>query len=183
MDFDALLVALAVEEGAAKAQVIAQEKIVLSDEFYDICKSNACGQFGRCHMCPPDVGDIHTLMARVSDYPKALIYQTISPLEDSYDWEGMQAASKNHAMLSQRFRARLDPMLKSGNLHLSCGGCGLCDECTKVDGLPCRFPEDAMASMESYGVDVYKTTKDTNLKYINGPNTVTFFGLALFKEA
>jgi hypothetical protein len=40
-----------------------------------------------------------------------------------------------------------------------------------------------LASVESYGVDVYKTTKDTNLKYINGPNTVTFFGLVLFKEA
>ncbi|MGI6652758.1 MAG: hypothetical protein ACOX55_01365 [Christensenellales bacterium] len=46
MDLDALLVALTVEEGAAKVQVITQEKIVLSDEFYDICKSNACGQFG-----------------------------------------------------------------------------------------------------------------------------------------
>lgn len=182
-DLDNLLVALTIQEGAAKAQVIPQEKIVLSAEFFDICKTNACGQFGRCHMCPPDVGDIEALMGTVRAYPKAVLYQTISQLEDSFDWEGMQAASKNHAQLSQRLRKTLAPLLPQGSLHLSCGGCGLCDTCSKVEGLPCRFPEDAMPSVESYGVDVYKTTKDTSLKYINGADTVTFFGMVLFKEA
>ena len=47
---------------------------------------------------------------------------------------------------------------------------------------PCRFPEKALPSLEAYGVDVYNTTKDTDLKYINGQNTVTFFGMVLFRE-
>ena len=37
-------------------------------------------------------------------------------------------------------------------------------------------------SLEGYGVDVYNTTKDTPLKYINGQNTVTYFGMILFSE-
>ena len=34
--------------------------------------------------------------------------------------------------------------------------------------------------MEGYGIDVYQTSKPTELKYINGQNTVTFFGIVLF---
>ena len=42
------------------------------------------------------------------------------------------------------------------------------------------MPEKAMSSLEGYCVDVYNTTKDTPLKYINGQNTVTYFGAILF---
>ena len=40
----------------------------------------------------------------------------------------------------------------------------------------------ALPPMEGAGIDVYRTTKSTDLKYINGANTVTFFGLLLYKE-
>ena len=36
--------------------------------------------------------------------------------------------------------------------------------------------------MEGYCIDVYRTAKGTDLKYINGENTVTYFGIMLFKE-
>ena len=36
--------------------------------------------------------------------------------------------------------------------------------------------------MEGAGVDVYNTVKDTPLRYINGQNTVTYFGMVLFGE-
>ena len=49
------------------------------------------------------------------------------------------------------------------------------------DGEPCRHPDKALASLEGSGVDVYNTTKDTPLKYINGQNTVTFFGMVLWE--
>ena len=52
----------------------------------------------------------------------------------------------------------------------------------KKEGLPCRNPASAMPSMESCGIDVYNTTKGTELKYSNGENTVTYFGIALFRE-
>ena len=66
------------------------------------------------------------------------------------------------------------------HLHLSCGGCGLCERCARRDDEPCRFPDKAMASLEAYGVNVYQTTRSTKLKYINGQNTVTYFSLVLF---
>ena len=31
-------------------------------------------------------------------------------------------------------------------------------------------------------MDVYNTTRSTELKYINGQNTVTYFGMVLFRD-
>lgn len=178
------LMQAALDCGAAKAVIIPQSQVVLSTEFRDICRSGGCGCYGRCWMCPPDIGDIEELMARVRDYPQGLLYQTIGTLEDSFDIEGMFEAGRAHAQVSQRLQDALSPLLKPGFTHLSCGGCRLCEEaCTKLTGEPCRHPDRALPSMEGYGVDVYNTTKDTPLKYINGQNTVTFFGLVLFAEA
>jgi predicted metal-binding protein len=118
-------------------------------------------------------------MNEVRSYQHGLLYQTISEIEDSFDIEGMQDAGRRHVLVSQRLEAFL--MLELGkHLHLSCGGCRLCERCAKLDGLPCRDPERAMPSMEGYGIDVYNTCKPTELKYINGQNTVTYFGIVLY---
>ncbi len=173
------LVRIALDAGATKATVISADSVVLSATFRDICKSNTCGMYGRCWMCPPDIGEIDDLMAEIRRYKHGLLYQSISDIEDSFDIEGMQEAGVRHAWLSQRIEAFMMPALGK-HLHLSCGGCRLCERCAKADGLPCRKPEQALPPMEGYGIDVYNTCKPTELKYINGQNTVTFFGIVLF---
>ena len=173
------LIRLVLESGAAKAAVIPQKQIVLSAAFRDICAGNACGKYGRCWMCPPDIGDIELLMAQVRRWKHGLLYQTIAQIEDSFDIEGMSEGSRRHGDVSIAVENALAPVL-GGHLHLSCGGCHLCERCARLDDLPCRFPEQALPSMEGYGIDVYNTAKPTDLKYINGQNTVTFFGIVLF---
>lgn len=178
MDYQ-LLIDIALDAGAKKAAIIPVDSIVTSASFRDICKSNACGLYGRCWMCPPDIGEIQPLMAELRKYTHGLLYQTIADIEDSFDIEGMQEAGRRHAQVSQRVEAFL--MLQLGkHLHLSCGGCRLCERCAKADGLPCRKPEQALPPMEGYGIDVYNTCKPTELKYVNGQNTVTYFGIVLF---
>ena len=92
----------AVELGAFRAGVIPVSEITFDRSFRDICASNACGNYGRCWMCPPDTGDIDTLMAQARSYDWALVYQTVSPLEDSFDFEGMMEAAHRHSQLSQQ---------------------------------------------------------------------------------
>lgn len=179
---DSALLHAALSGGASNAAVIDGSQIVLSAQFRTICESNQCGGYGQCWMCPPEIGEIGPLMDRVRSFPKGLLYQTISPLEDSYDIEGMFAAGARHARVSQQIHAAVAPLLRSPFLHLSCGGCHLCERCAKRDNQPCRFPEKALSSLEGYGIDVYNTVKDTGLKYINGENTVTYFGMILFSE-
>ena len=173
------LIQLALTAGSKKATVIRAEDIVVSSVFRDICASNSCGRYGRCWMCPPDIGEIDVLMAQLKGYSHGLLYQTIYDIEDSFDIEGMGEACRNHAQVSQRVNDAVKPLLP-GCLHLSCGGCNLCERCAKMDDQPCRMPDKALPPMEGYGIDVYNTTKPTELKYINGQNTVTFFGIVLF---
>ena len=175
------LVQIVLDEGATKAAVIDSDSIVFSTVFRDICASNGCGVYGKCWMCPPDCGDINDLINKVKSYPKGILYQTICSIEDSFDIEGMGEAKRNHSRLSLKLDKKIADVLPN-RFHLSCGGCGICSKCAKIDNLPCRFPDIALTSLEACGIDVYNTTSKTDLKYINGTNTVTFFGLVMYKE-
>ena len=90
--------------------------------------------------------------------------------------------AQKHVRAAKQLLDALGPLLGDGALHLSCGGCGLCVQCARVMDEPCRHPDRAMASLESYGVDVYTTARNAGLAYTNGPNTVTYFGLVLYGE-
>ena len=168
--------------GFSGAGRMAAKDIVLSREFRDACAANRCGVYGKCYMCLPDIGDIDVLMAKVHAFSDALLLQTVSPLEDSYDFEGMVAAGKKHARLTRELWGKLRTVLPGESICLSKGGCGFCKECAKVTGEPCRFPEEALSSLEAYGVNVSATVANTSLKYINGQNTVTYFSLILFND-
>lgn len=173
------LIQWALDAGASKAEIISVDQIITSAEFREACRKNLCGAWGRCWMCPPDVGDIEPLMAEIRTYQHGLWYQTIGQLEDSFDIEGMGEAKHRHVQVSQKLEEMIKPVL-GVHLHLSCGGCGVCEKCSRADNEPCRFPDKAMPSLEAYGVDVYQTTRSTSLKYINGQDTVTYFGVVLF---
>lgn len=177
--FDTLCRA-ALSYGADKAAVITTDKIVTDGAFRGMCEANRCGVYGKCWMCPPDVGDIDVLMGRIRNYTYALVYQTISELEDSYDFEGMIAAKKRSYPLAQSLRGLFDSDSFSAVLHLGAGGCGVCERCAKQTGEACRFPKLAMPSLEAYGVNVSKLAESAGMKYINGQNTVTYFGAVLF---
>ena len=176
------LIALAKSIGFTNAEWVDASQIVCDRRFREQCAANACGVYGKCWMCPPDIGDIDELISQVKSYKRGLLYQSIFTLEDSFDFEGMQEGGREQ---SRRSRL-LDDALRSegyeGYLHLSKGGCGVCSPCAKVKGEPCRFPDRALSSLEGYGINVSSTVKSTSMKYINGVNTVTYFGIVLFSE-
>ena len=176
------LSALAVSLGFDRAQWIDGDQIVLNRAFRDQCAANACGMYGRCWMCPPDVGEIDALMEELRRYPGGILYQSVFALEDSFDFEGMQEGGRRHSERSRLLDAALREKGFEGFVHLSKGGCGVCSPCAKASGEPCRFPEKALPSLEAYGVNVSATVKNTSMNYINGVNTVTYFGLVLMKE-
>ena len=176
------IISSAIAAGATKAAVIEASLIETDAAFRQMCESNACGKYGRCYMCPPDIGDIDALMAEVKKYKFALVYQKVSELEDSYDYEGMVEAKKAFFPLTQRVKAIFEDMNITNALHLGAGGCGACETCAKTDGKPCRLPEKSMSSLEAYGINVSRLAKVADMKYINGQDTVTYFGAVLFED-
>lgn len=170
---------IALELGAYKAAVIDVKDISLDRSFRDMCTSNACGMYGRCYVCPPDVGNIEELMSEVKKYDYAFVYQTVTVLEDSYDFEGMIQAKKLTYPIAQKLRVIFND-LGIPALHLGAGGCGICETCAKQTKEPCRFPELALPSLEAYGINVSHLALASDMMYINGQNTVTYFGATLF---
>ena len=168
------------ELGAYKASIIETNRIALDREFRAMCISNACGMYGKCYMCPPDVGDIDELMSQIGTYDYALVYQTIGNLEDSFDFEAMMDAQKRNCHLGQQLRKVFADQKIAKVLHLGAGGCGICKTCAKNTNEPCRFPDLAMPSLEAYGVNVSELAKACEMQYINGRDTVTYFGAVLF---
>ena len=177
--FDSLIAA-AREKGAVNAAVIDAAAIETDAAFRDMCAANACGMYGKCWMCPPDVGEIGVLMAELKKYTHALVYQYIGQLEDSYDYENMIEARRTLSRISLTLDKYLKENLPAGYLHLSVGGCGVCEVCAKQEDKPCVHPDLALASLEAYGVNVSRLAAVSGMKYINGANTVTYFGAVLF---
>jgi predicted metal-binding protein len=174
------LVKLAISCGAGKAAGILANQVVLSADFREICKSNACGNFGQCYMCPPDIGEIEELIQQARVFNTAVMYQAVYELEDSFDFEGMQSAGASFNRTSRLIHEKAREIINQPWLHLAAGGCRSCEICAKRENLPCRAPDQALASLEAYGVDVYQTAVQAGLKYANGANTVTYFGMLFF---
>ena len=165
--------------GAAHAAVIPVSELVFDAGLRVYCEANQCGAYDSNYACPPCVGTAEEVIARAKGYENALIFQTISPLEDSYDFEGMQAAGEKHNELSERVFAGMRAE-KPGCLVLSAGGCAICPRCARKDDKPCRFPEKAVSSLEAYCMNVSRIAAKCGMKYINGQNTVTYFSAVLF---
>ena len=162
------------EHDAPFAQIETRE-ILFSPSFRAACEQNACGFYGACWMCPPDVGEIDQLIAQTSAYPYALVFQTVHEIADSFDIEGMQCAARAHNRLIVRLRCNLE---RAGVdcLALGAGACGGCKNCARKKGEPCRHPDRAVIPLEAAGIDVIALAKRANLPYLNGKNSVTYFG-------
>lgn len=177
------LCAAALALGAYKAADIAVADIPFDRSFRSLCESNACGNYGKSWMCAPDVGDIDDLIAYGKSFDRALVFQTVGELEDSYDFEGMMAAGQHMNDLSQAIAVEFKPLPFSKWLLLGAGGCRVCPVCAKRTDEPCRFPDQAMASLETYGIAVSQLAELCGMNYINGQNTVTYFGAFFYKES
>lgn len=162
--------------GADRASLVPVEKIAFEPSFRKLCEANSCGMYGKSWMCPPYIGPVDALIAKAKQYRTAIVFQTVDTLEDSFDIEGMLAAGERINRLSCAVRARLQALGLHDFLLLGAGGCRICQRCAKITDEPCRFPEMALSSLEAYGVNVSALAPLAGMQYINGQDTVTYFG-------
>lgn len=166
--------------GATHAHTINVSEISFYPELREACKQNHCGNYGRNWTCPPNIGEIHQLISKLKTYQKAIVFQTITEIEDSYDFEGMMLAGQKHHSVIKSIQDILLTAQSTNTLILGAGGCPLCPTCALVDQKPCRHPSRAIASLEAHGIHVAKLAESAQMNYINGINTVTYFGAVFF---
>lgn len=164
--------------GADRAEELPVSQIPFEPSLVSLCAANQCGNYNKCWTCPPRTGEISDLIASAKKHETIYVFQKIYQIEDSFDIEGMFEAGKAFQKiilkLATSFVNRRDELLLLG-----AGGCRICPVCAAVEEEPCRHPELACPSMESYGIQVSELAKRCGMNYINGVNTVTYFGAVL----
>jgi predicted metal-binding protein len=168
-------VKLCLDLGARRAAQIPTARLTFSEAFRGYCEQNSCGRYGKNYTCPPHVGEIAGLIQAIQKRKTAVIWQTVHALEDSYDFEGMMRGKDIHNAMTLETADRAREHLGPDVLVLGAGGCFLCETCAVVTEEPCRSPGRAISSLEAYGIDVSKIGTVTDMKYINGADTVTYF--------
>ncbi|MFZ2537422.1 MAG: DUF2284 domain-containing protein [Oscillospiraceae bacterium] len=148
-------------------------------EFYPsltaLCEMNSCGAYGKNYTCPPLVGKIDDLIAKIKKFDTAIIFRAVYPLEDSFDIEGMDEGSFKFKQLTYTIfdiAKKIDPDC----LVLGAGGCRLCEKCGAANNTPCLHPDRAISSLEAHGIQVSELALQIGMRYISGQNTVTYFG-------
>ncbi len=150
-------------------------EIPFSKAVLDACRANRCGCYGTRWTCPPGTAGVEEKIRR---YRTAVVFSRKHDLEDSFDFEGMTEGMGRARDLLAEIRASLNC---DGVPHmaLGCEGCTLCPTCTYPDA-PCRYPDKATPSVEACGIHVVELSRQVDMKYNNGPNTVTYFCIVLF---
>ena len=169
---------IAMKNGFTECGYIPVNHLCFNADVRKICEGNSCRNYGASWACPPAVGTLAECEDRVKQYDAMLLFTKKYELESSFDFEAMGDGLRDFKKAVDRFHRDLESILPSF-LLLSNEGCGRCNKCTYPDE-PCRFPSLLHHSLEGYGFVVNELAKEANVRYNNGPNTVTFFGALLF---
>ena len=162
-------------------KIIPFSKVTFDQEVRTLCEQNMCGCYGKSWTCPPAIDDIETLQSRLAAFSQCFVFYTVYQLEDSFDWEGMMSSVKDFQSRILKSKKKIQDQEQNQEfLFLGAGSCQLCETCTYPEEKPCRNPEDAIFSVESFGIDATKLMQENGLKYNNGANTVTYIGVLFF---
>ena len=171
---------LAKSVGFWEAGFLNMEQLRYYPEVRSICEQNTCRNYGKTWACPPAVGTLHDCQCRIEQYNTMLLFSGKYDLEDSFDFEGMTAGLHAVKKPVDVFAEKIDERL-TDYLLLSNEGCGRCETCTYPSS-PCRYPSRLYHSIEGYGFVVSELAKHAGIRYINGADTVTYFGALLFRQ-
>jgi predicted metal-binding protein len=113
-----------------------------------------CPRYDRGYCCPPETPTPEQTRKVLDSYNRSILFH-------------FTAAKKSGQARGKLVRGFMDAlvdlegeMFKDGLYRafvLLSGPCALCEECGKLKGVPCRYGSRARPSMESVGIDVYRT--------------------------
>lgn len=168
------------KSGVFQYGIVSPADVNFSEEVRKMCEVNTCRKYATTWACPPGIGTIDECRKRCQAFDKMLVFTAKYNLEDSFDYEGMMSGMNNFKQVSRNLEMAIKPYLNN-YLILSSEGCDICEQCTYPD-YPCRFPDKIYGSIEGYGIFVSELAKIAGINYINGKDTVTYFGALLFDD-
>jgi len=170
-------IALAKRCGFTYAAPIIPEKLTPMEMVRDACAQDKCGAYGRNWTCPPYCGTLEQCAHKLHGYRKGILLQTVGQLSKRIDTRGYTRVEQAHLEAFHKLCGELRKHYPDA-LCLGSGGCRICKRCAWPE--PCRFPEEACASMEGFGLFVTQVCRDAGLAYHYGEKTVTYCACILF---
>lgn len=86
---------LALESGFTHAAPLNTATIELKQDVRDMC-AQGCQQYAKRWSCPPGCGTLDQLRGSIYCYKEGILVQTVTKLEDEFDWDGMMKAQNLH---------------------------------------------------------------------------------------
>ena len=143
----------------------------------DMCTENKCRAYGKNWTCPPACGSLEECERRIRGYVNGILVQTVGQLRKTIDTKAYRDTEASHLAHFSKLCEEIRSVYPQA-LCLGTGGCRICKECAYP--APCRFPEQAVSSMEAYGLFVTQVCKDAGVPYHYGEKTVTYTACILF---
>ena len=153
--------------------------LVPEQRIRDYCVENRCGSYNVNHMCPPRIGSLHDIAARLDKFGQGMLLRYSRPLDVANDREGVTSTKLEFHRLILRLERRLKKRGVTPVWGLIGGNCELCQVCTAGEGKLCRHPEKARTSLEAIGVDVVGLLERLVLDGKFHPDRITWTGCIL----
>ncbi|HAJ39135.1 MAG: DUF2284 domain-containing protein [Hominisplanchenecus sp.] len=152
------------------------EDILFSDKVRYICEKE-CPRYGKSWSCPPAVGEVADCKKHCISYQYALVFTTLSEVEDIDDMEETLATRPEHEEVVHAICQELE-QLSEAYFALSSESCAICSQCAYPES--CRHPEHMIPCIESQGILVTDAAEKCGIEYFYDRHTVTWYGIIFF---
>lgn len=136
----------AVDLGAGDAKIISTDSVVTAPWVRWKCRYG-CDGYNSSLCCPPNTPDYKETRELLDSYEKALLVHATAKAGSSVDLTGIVTTLERDVFLAGHYKA----------FAMGAGPCKLCATCSMGE---CRHAEKARPSMESCGIDVYRTARN-----------------------
>ncbi len=163
--------------GFSHAAVFDPAILVAREDVRAMCAADKCHAYGKNWTCPPHCGSLSQCQERLQGYRHGILLQTVGQLAKPIDTRGYRETEQRHLTRFSRFCEVLRKTHPNA-LCLGSGGCRVCKTCAWPEA--CRFPGQAVSSMEGYGLFVTQVCRDVGLDYYYGEKTIAYTACVLF---
>ncbi len=169
--------AAARELGFAEAASFDPAILQPQEHIRTMCASDRCHAYGKNWTCPPHCGSLTECENKMHQYNYGILLQTVGHLSKDIDSRGYRDTEHRHLEAFSVFCKAIRDAYPDA-LCLGSGGCRVCRTCAYPD--PCRFPAQAVPSMEGYGLFVTQVCRDVGILYHHGNRTITYTACVLY---
>jgi predicted metal-binding protein len=146
----------------------------------DLCLENLCGNYRNNYLCPPRVGSLEEIEARLKRFQRGLLLQYSRPLDVRKDIDGLRQTKVDFHRKVLQVEEALSRSGAKAVWGMIGGNCALCEPCKATTEEPCPHPNEARTSLEAIGIDVMALLDRFGLDTRFRPDRITWTGCVLF---